>query len=127
MSGSFMAENTMTFDSGFTCVSWRQTSTAAAGPGDRHGEVVDMGQVEVDHNHVGLESLRGCQYCAAVRDGSYDFAVQCERPSNGFRHGRVIFGYQHARSLGQDGPPARDVMPQPTGRAGSSVLRCGGG
>ena len=53
---------------------------------------VDVGQVEVDHNYFGLESLRGFQQCAAVCDDPYDVAVQCQHPADGFRHARVVFG-----------------------------------
>ena len=90
MSGSFIAENTMTFA---VWVHLRDLTTDL--------QSVDVGQVEVDHNHVGLESLRRFQHCAAVCDVSHDVAVQRQHPADRFRHSRVVFGYQHAGSLGQ--------------------------
>ncbi len=62
---------------------------------------VDVGQVEVDHHHVRLESLRGVQHGAAVCDVSHDVAVQRQQAADGFRHSRVVFGEEHAGSLGQ--------------------------
>ena len=47
MSGSFIAENTMTLASGLYLLDLTT-----------YLQSVDVGQVEVDHNHVGLESLR---------------------------------------------------------------------
>ena len=65
MSGSFIAENTTTLASGLILLDLTT-----------HLQSVDVGQVEVDHNHVRLESLRGFQHCAAVCDVSHDVAVQ---------------------------------------------------
>ena len=59
-----------------------------------------MGQVEVDHNHIGLESLRCFHHVAAVCDMSDNVAVQCQQPADGFGHSSMIFGYEHAGSLG---------------------------
>ena len=55
-----------------------------------------FGRLQVEHNHVRLESLRGLQQCTAVRDGSHDFAVQRQQPADGFHHARVVVRKQHA-------------------------------
>ena len=84
-----MAVNTMTFISGF---SLRDLTTRL--------QSVDVREVEVEHDHVRLESLRRLQHGAAVRDASHDVAVQCQHPADGFHHSRVVVRDQHAGSLG---------------------------
>ena len=59
-----------------------------------------MGQVEIDHNHVGLESLRCIYNGPAVCDVPHDFAVQRQHAADGFRHPRVVLRYQHAWAIG---------------------------
>ena len=78
-SGSFIAENTMTFVSGFTRVT------------DDMPPVRGRWEVEVDHNYVRLESLRCFEHGAAVCDASHDLAVQCQQPADGFCDFRVVF------------------------------------
>ena len=36
---------------------------------------VDLGQIQIDHNHVGFESLRGFEHRGTVCDGSNDVTI----------------------------------------------------
>ena len=63
--GSSMAVNTITFIAGFARVISRHAASC-----------VNVGEVHVEHNHVGLEALRRLEQRAAVRDASHDLAVE---------------------------------------------------
>jgi hypothetical protein len=86
---------------------------------------VDVGQVDVDHNDVRLESSRGVHHGVAVSDVAYDVAVQRQHAANGFRHSWVVFGDQDAGPRGQE--LISSVMRHSAGLTGSRVLRCGAG
>ena len=111
MSGSFIAENTMTFASGFVLLDLTT-----------HLQSVDVGQVEVDHNHVGLESLRGFQHGAAVCD------VFPRRRSPVPASGRRLSPLQGGLRLSARGVAwATSTCDTSAGLTGSPVFRCGAG
>ena len=67
-------------------------------------QCVDVREMHIEHNHVGLESLRRLQQRAAVRDASHDLEIQCQQPAEGFHDVRVVVCKQHTGSRGQHGP-----------------------
>ena len=62
---------------------------------------VEVREVHVEHDHVGLEPLRCLEQEPAVGDGSHDLGVQCEQPADGCHDCRVVVRNEHAGSTGQ--------------------------
>ena len=77
--GSSRAVNMITFIWGLTRVISRHAL-----------QCVDVREMHIEHNHVGLETLRRLQQRAAVRRSSHNLEIQCQQPAEGFHDVRVI-------------------------------------
>ena len=83
-------------------------------------ESVDVREIQVEHNHVRLESLGGLQQITAVGDRSYDVAVLRQQAGDGLHHVGVVVRKEHAGSRLQH--YASTIPDSTANRAGVSKL-----